>query len=63
MRYHFVFNDLEKGINNKMYIFFSPEIIFLKIYSEEIIKDIHKDVATIKFAVPLFIGGKTWKQF
>lgn len=63
MMYHFAFNDLEKGIKNKMYVFFSPEIALLKIYPEEIIKDIHKDLATVMFTVPLLIGGKTWKQF
>lgn len=62
MRYHFAFNDLEKGIKNKMYMF-SPEIALLKMYPEEIIKDIHKDLATVMFTVPLLIGEKTWKQF
>lgn len=59
MNYQFVVNDLENNITNKMYIFFSIEIIPLEIYPKEIIKDVQKDLATIMFTVPLFLGGKT----
>ena len=59
MRYLF----LMISINNKMYMFFSPKIVLLKVYPEEIIKDIHKGLATIMFTVALFVEEKTWKQF
>ena len=55
MRYQVVFNDSENSNKTKIYTFFGPELARLGIYPEEIIKDLHQDIATIMFTAPLFV--------
>lgn len=51
MRYQVVFNDLDNGIKNKIYMFFGPKIGLLEIYPEHL----HKDLATMMFTARLFV--------